>query len=130
LLVALVTFGLWTPTQALAAAQRNPDPRTKSAVQVALAPHVPPDQRPIMLAEALSTLREIEDASALARTVAALAPHLPPDLMGEALAAVRVIRDARNRAEALVGLAPYLLPDQRQAVSAEAMGGTCAPRAT
>ena len=76
-----------------------------------LAPHLPADQQPAMLARALTAAAAIRDDSARAQALTALAPHLPPDLLARALTTATAIPNDYYRAQALTGLAPHLPPD-------------------
>jgi hypothetical protein len=79
-------------------------------VLTGLAPHLPADQQPAVLAQAL-TATAIATDSARAEALTRLAPHLPADLLAQALTAATAIADDDLRAGVLTGLAPHLPAD-------------------
>jgi hypothetical protein len=104
LVAALVRHHQWTPRQALAYIRQNPDKWKRVKTLEKLLPFL---ERPEHLAEALAAAREIQEADARARVLAALAERLP-EVWPEALAAAREIQDADARARVLRALAERL----------------------
>src|SRR5262249_36463582 len=68
----------------------------------------PAELRAEVLAEALTTAQALENSTARARALGALAPHLPAELLPAALTVARAIEDSNERARALGELAPQL----------------------
>jgi hypothetical protein len=78
-----------------------------------LAPHLPADQGPAVLAQALGMVNASNDGDqGVAWALAELAPNLSTVQLTEALAAASAISYELARATALIGLAPYLSADQ------------------
>ena len=97
--------------QALTAATAIRGDSERARTLTGLAPHLPADQQPAVLAQALSTATAISEESDRAQALTDLTPLLPPDLLILAFAAATAIRSSSDRAKALTGLVPHLPPD-------------------
>ena len=73
---------------------------------------VTPEQRPVVLGEALASAKAIGQAYDRSDALTALAPYLTPEQLGEALAFAKALDNEYRRSKALVSLAPYLTPKQ------------------
>jgi hypothetical protein len=97
------------------------DDRDRAQALTALAPHVPADERPGVLSQALAAAVGIADENARAHALTSLAPHLSPELMTQALTDASAITDENARSKALASLAPHLpselLPEVLPAIS-------------
>ena len=78
LLIQLATSGLWRFPRALAHARRLADPGDRSRALAGLAPHLPADQQPHVLAQALTAATTITDEYSRAEALTGLAPTYPP----------------------------------------------------
>ncbi len=87
------------PQRALAMVREFEWLQTSALAQ--LAPHLPEG----LLHEALTAVRDIEEAGQRAKTLAGLAPYLSEALLREALTTVYVIQDSENQVRALNELA-------------------------
>jgi hypothetical protein len=106
------------------------EPVDRVSVYVPIIQHLPPDQRPPVIAKAWSALQKIEDGYDRASAMVALAPFLPPSaaemLKAAVLKAVTAIQDEYDQASAIAILAPLVteegtidtsvLPDGRSAL--------------
>ena len=99
--------------EALAAATTIRDDYARARALTGLAPHLPADQQPGVLGQALAAATILSDSDR-ARALTALAPHLPadqqPGVLGQALAAATTLIGS-DRARALTALAPHLPAD-------------------
>ncbi|MGV9365945.1 AAA family ATPase [Amycolatopsis sp. NPDC003731] len=105
LLVALVAGGSWSPAQALAAANLQPDDTQR---RQSLAELVTCFGECGFFSDALETVTLIDDVSEQARLLAEITPHLPPTSMRQALATALRIPNGAYIARALEALAPRL----------------------
>jgi hypothetical protein len=125
LLLALVNAGVWNHTRALGHARRLEQHAARAEALTGLAPHLPAEQRPVVLAEALRAATAITHERFRAEALTGLAPHLPVEqrrvVLAEALRVATAITDEYYRAQALTGLAPHLPVEQRPVVLAEAL---------
>ncbi len=78
-----------------------------------------PDLDRTLLLWALSLVKQMWDASAVADTLAALVPHLPPDLLPEALSIARKLGSGDERVKALIALAHRPPPDEYPSIVKE-----------
>jgi hypothetical protein len=118
LLVQLGKTGLWSYPRCLSIIRDNPDPSAQAQSLELIALDLPP----LLLQEALSAAREIEDGHNRIRALVALAPclndELKASLLQEALSATWKIEDGSGRGSALRILAPLLKDGlKRQALS-------------
>lgn len=92
---------------ALQAIRMVTDELERSALIIALAPHLPT----ILLADTLATIRTIRDGWQRAEALVGVIPYVPvaeqPLLYGEALAASRAIGDELSLARCLIALLPH-----------------------
>ncbi len=121
LFTAMVDKQLWTSGHALTYVREIPDPAAKAEALMALAPYLPPKERPGVLAEALAAALTVTDPEDQGEVLGELAPQLPADLLAKALAAARAITSPDGQARALAGLAAQLPDAERPAVLAKAL---------
>lgn len=112
LIAALAAAGVWDHTRALNHARRITDPQRRATALTLLAPHLPHDQQPAALDQALRAATAISVEYRRADALAALAPYLSTTQLTQALDAATAITDEHHRVQALIGLAPHLSPDQ------------------
>ena len=86
-----------------------------------LAAHLPAEEQPPVLAQALAAATTLTDDHARAKALTGLAPHLPADLLAQALAAAATLTDDFDRAQALTGLAAHLPAEEQPPVLAQAL---------
>jgi hypothetical protein len=108
----------------------GPQPGELAEIQcsalVALAPHLPDEQREEVLTEALKACRYIWISGDRAKTLAEIVPQLSGELLTAALGIVREMEDLGTRADALAVVVGHLPPADRQAMLPEAFEGVCA----
>jgi hypothetical protein len=123
LFVRLVETDTWKPARALAYAQAIPAPTARAEALTCLLPHLTPDERVAVVAQAWAAIMatDVELSSYRVRTVTALAPYLPADLLREALDTAALFKQQGNRAEVLTSILPYLPPGNREAVFDQAV---------
>lgn len=87
------------------------DGPARAELLLALSPHLPPGERPPLVAEALSLYRAVEYPAGRARCLASVAPHLPPAerevVFAEAVAVARTEEFAASRAYVLAELGQH-----------------------
>ncbi|MBN3963617.1 NB-ARC domain-containing protein [Nostoc sp. NMS8] len=110
LLVALVKNNFWNAEQGLAYALQNPEPKQKVKALAELVNYLPPNLKKLMLSEALSAARLIQDEEDFADALRALAEQLP-EVLPEALTATCLIENEYSLAKALSALAEKLPPE-------------------
>jgi hypothetical protein len=100
--------------EAVQAAQAEPDPKLAVEAMILLLPHLPIEDRTMLVEAALGRLSEIKLPRTFASLLAGIAPHLADTQFARAitLAARLADPDARNRA--LFGMAPYFPPDLQE----------------
>jgi hypothetical protein len=114
--------------EALAAARAIQHEGYRAWALAALAPHLAEQDRPVVLAEALTAARAartVEYEGTCSSVLAALAPHLPAELLAKALTAARATQHVVYRSLALAALAPHLAEQDRPVVLAEALADAC-----
>jgi hypothetical protein len=92
----------------------------RARVLVQLAPRL---SHPLLVADAFTAARAIENESYWAPVIVALARHLPERLRWEAVAAAREIQASQLRIRTLVYLSPYLAEPLRGEVQREVLAG-------
>jgi hypothetical protein len=111
LLRAALDAKVITPRQALHLARSDPSNENKVEKLTVVVPHLPEDERPGVVGEALAAARRIKDDKARAEAVRRLAPHLSPKQQGKASAA-RAIGGEEAQVQASTGRAPHLSAGQ------------------
>jgi hypothetical protein len=95
-----------------AAAESLSDSFDRVIVYIALAQNLPPDQRPPIIAQGWTLIKQIEDGYDCASAIAAIAPFLPDSARGDlaqtAGSVIATIRDEYDRASAISILVPLL----------------------
>ncbi|HEX2618689.1 MAG TPA: hypothetical protein VHL11_01045 [Phototrophicaceae bacterium] len=88
------------------------DPYDRVNSYLAVAQHLPPDQRPPIITKAWSLVRKIDDGYDRASAIVAIAPYLPaqtyPDTVKLARGVLDIIGDEYDKASAISILAPLL----------------------
>ncbi|MCF2151651.1 NB-ARC domain-containing protein [Desmonostoc muscorum LEGE 12446] len=110
LLVALVKNNFWNAEQGLAYALQNPEPKQKVKALAELVNYLPSNLKELILSEALSAARLIQDEEDFADALRTLAEQLP-EVFPEALAAAHLIENEYSLAKALSALAEKLPPE-------------------
>jgi hypothetical protein len=105
----LLATGGWDASYALAHARRLGKPEERCEALLVVLAHVPPEDRPAVVAEALAAARDSPDELPPDHVVRALAPHLPEPLLEELLIAAALGPDAGyGSGKVLEALAPHL----------------------
>jgi len=112
----LIRAGVWSAERALDHARRLTDPQRRAEALSTVFTHMPPAQRPKVLAWALAAATAIADEDKRTQVLRGLAPHLAAtqqaDLWAKAAAAAASILNSRDRVRALDALARQVPPDE------------------
>jgi hypothetical protein len=111
LLDQAIRTGLWSTVRGLDHARTLINPQSRVDALMTVHRHLNADDKPSVLAQALTAATEIADGEARVRALSSLSPYLPADQLAQVLEA-STATDDYTLPEILASLAPYLPGDQ------------------